>query len=439
MSSNISKKIPFQIASPKLKPIFTLKDPITGVRFDHLVFYSGRGCAKSVGIAQGVIHHTNKNKRMRAVVCRQFGSSIDESAQQELRSAAKIMGVEDSYEWTARVITHKLTGSTIIFMGLERNLGSIKGLSGVDLVWVEEASDISQEALDFLIPTIRKPGSIIMYSLNPRDKNDAVPKTFIFNEYPNSLVVQLKQSDNKFWTDKLQRDMDAMRAIDPEGAACIWDGMFLGASDMVFIKPALITTARGVTAESNPKLKIYAGFDVAGEGKDSSVLVRRQGNIILSKHKLAKGNVIENTNWAKDIYAESPWDEIVVDATGSTGVADLIEQWGNQNKQFETIKWNASRRSRNPVKYSNARTESWGRMRDWLRNGGQLNNDACWDEMSLIEFKYTSKEQVALESKSSMKKSPDDIDALAMSMWLNDEEKIVSAPYSHQSYGGFAG
>ena len=169
------------------------------------------------------------------------------------------------------------------------------------------------------------------------------------------------------------------------------------------------------------------------------MLVRRQGNIILSKHKLAKGNVIENTNWAKDIYAESPWDEIVVDATGSTGVADLIEQWGNQNKQFETIKWNASRRSRNPVKYSNARTESWGRMRDWLRNGGQLNNDACWDEMSLIEFKYTSKEQVALESKSSMKKSPDDIDALAMSMWLNDEEKIVSAPYSHQSYGGFAG
>ena len=430
----------FKLASPKFNPIFKLRDPDTNERPDHLVYYSGRGTGKSVAIAQGVIFHTHGCMNLRAVVCRQFGSSIDESAQQELRAAAKMMGLEDHYVWTSRVITHKLTGSTITFMGLERNIGSIKGLSGVDLVWVEEAADISQDALDFLIPTIRKLGSVIMYSLNPRNKNDAVAKTFIFNKYPNSLVVKLQQSDNKFWTDKLQRDMDAMRKIDPIGAKCIWDGDFLGAGDMVLIQPSIIEDARNIIAVANPKLKIYAGLDVAGMGADSTVLVRRQGNIILSKHKLATGTTIENTEWAKTIYAEHPWDEIIIDATGSTGVADMIEQWGSVNNSFEVTKWNASRTARNKIKYTNARTESWGRLRDWLRNGGQLTSDPCWDEMSLIEFKYTNKEQIALESKSSMGKSPDDVDALAMSCWFNDEEKVIEAPSSfNYRRTGFAG
>lgn len=429
----------FQLASTKFNPIFKLKDPTTKERLDHLVFYSGRGTGKSVAVAQGIIFHTNKNKKMRAVVCRQFGSSIDESAQQELRSAAKMMGLEDHYDWTSRIITHKITKSTITFMGLERNLGSIKGLSGVDAVWVEEAADISQSALDFLIPTIRKPGSIIIYTLNPRNKNDAVAKTFIFNQYPNSLVVRLSTSDNKFWTDKLQRDMDAMRAIDPDGARVIWDGEFLGATDKVFIKPNLIDKSRSAEPTVQPKLKIYAGLDPAFEGKDNSVLVRRQGNIILSKHKLSKGNTLENVKWIKDIYIEDAWDEIIIDATGpGGGVADLIEQWGNQNNQFETTKWNASRKARNKIKYTNARTEAWGRLKVWLQNGGQLNNDACWDEMSLIEFKWTSKEQVALEPKSTMRKSPDDVDALALSLWFDDEEKVISAPVSYRT-GSFVG
>ena len=422
-----------------MNSLFTLKDPETGKRPNHMVYYSGRGTGKSVTIAMATIHHTNKNKNMRCVVARQFGSSIDESAQQELRAAAKRMGVEDQYIWTARIITHKLTNSTITFMGVERNLGNIKGLSGVDWLWLEEASDISQASLDFIIPTIRKAGSIIVYSLNPRDRNDAVAKTFIFNKYPNSLVVQLKTTDNKFWTQKLQDDMDAMRAIDPIGAQCIWDGQFLGAGDTVLIHPSLIADARTVIPTANPKLKIYAGLDVAGMGKDSTVLVRRQGNIILSKHKLATGTTIENTEWAKTIYAEHPWDEIVIDATGSTGVADLIEQWASVTNIFEVTKWNASRSARNKVKYTNARTESWGRIRDWLRNGGQLTADKCWDELSLVEFKYTNKEQIALLSKDLLKKSPDDCDALAMSIWYNDEEKPTGPPQQHYSTGPYAG
>ena len=209
---------------------------------------------------------------------------------------------------------------------------------------------------------------------------------------------------------------------------------------LVLIQPSIIEDARNIIAVANPKLKIYAGLDVAGMGADSTVLVRRQGNIILSKHKLATGTTIENTEWAKTIYAEHPWDEIIIDATGSTGVADMIEQWGSVNNSFEVTKWNASRTARNKIKYTNARTESWGRLRDWLRNGGQLTSDPCWDEMSLIEFKYTNKEQIALESKSSMGKSPDDVDALAMSCWFNDEEKVIEAPSSfNYRRTGFAG
>lgn len=435
----MTEKAPtFQLASEKFLPLFTLKDPETGKRPHHIVLPGGRASGKSVSAALAVIKHTRSPKLLKAgrglrvVIAREFGSSIDESFWAELKNAAEMMGVSDEYEFGVKAITHKYTKSSITSIGLERNKGSIKGLAQVDMVIVEEAAYVSQESMDILIPTIRKAHSVIFWLYNPMNRNDAVSKTFVECEepYPETLIIPTNWRDNRFFSERSKADMEALRKTDEARYRNVYEGEYLGAEDNTLIKPIVIQEARQRIPVANPRLKIVAGFDVSGEGEDEAVIVRRQGNVILSVHTKDKGTTHQMTDWAKSVFIENHWDVLIVDATGSTGIADNMSEWGEANRTYETIRWMASRKSRNPNFYSNARTESWCIMLAWLRSSGMLTKDARWDELSRVTYRYTDKEQKSLDPKSKLQRSPDWGDALALSLWIKDEEpQKIEAPF----------
>src|SRR3546814_5267663 len=54
----------------------------------------------------------------------------------------------------------------------------IKSMEGIDRAWVEEAQTISANSLEVLIPTIRKAGSELWFSWNPRHASDPVDERF---------------------------------------------------------------------------------------------------------------------------------------------------------------------------------------------------------------------------------------------------------------------
>jgi hypothetical protein len=381
------------------------------------------------------------SRAIRVVIARQFGSSIDESFWSELENAANIMGIHSEFTWGAKKIIHRPTGSTVTSIGLDRNKGNIKGLAQTDLVIVDEAAYVTSESIETLVPTIRKNFSVIMWLYNQMNKNDAVAQKFVECEipFPKTMIIETNWKDNKFFSDRAMDDKNALERADPIAYRNVYQGEYMGAEDNVLIKPFLIEEARLCIPIRNDKLKITAGFDVSGMGKDVSVLIRRRGKEILSVHKKAKGNTQEMTDWAKQLYVTHGWDSIIVDATGSSGVADNLQTWGSANQSFSTVVWMASWKSRDTNRYSNARTESWCIMRDWLKTGGQLNKDDCWDELSGITFVYKDREQIALESKKKLAKSPDEGDALAMSLWIADEEKPQRVARQRQSYSGFIG
>jgi len=449
----------FEVASPKFAPLFTLKNPITGERPNHIVLPGGRASAKTVSASLAVIYHMRNKKLLkvkrglRVVVARQFGSSIDESFWSELENAASLMGVWHEFVWGNKVITHKPTGSTVTSIGLDRNKGNIKGLAQVDLVIVEEAAYVTSESIETLVPTIRKNFSVIMWLYNPMNRNDAVAQKFVECEtpYPKTLIIETNWIDNKFLSERAREDKDALELADPIAYRNIYGGEYMGAGDDVLIKPFIIEEALKCNPIRNVNLKITAGFDVSGMGKDVSVIIRRRGKEILSIHKKPLGNTQEMTDWAKQLYVTHGWDSIVVDATGSSGIADNLYIWGNANRSFETIAWMASWKSRDVNRYSNARTESWCVMRDWLKTGGQLCPDSwlkmegrkgiqsSWSELSGVTFVRKDREQIALESKKKLLKSPDEGDALAMSLWIADEEKPQQIATQRRSVGGYIG
>ena len=426
-----NREVVFEYCSPKFKCLFE-----SNKRF--FVFHGGRGGGKDHSLARFVLEMMSEFTCC-VLICREFQNSIKDSNHKILKDIIMSHDLTDVFEITDYEIRCPSTGSNVIFSGLHHNIDSLKSIEGVDICLVNEAQTISEESLDYLIPTIRNNGSIVIFSLNPRFRSDVIYKNYIDADRSDTECVEIGLLDNRFAPKPLLDEYYQLQTTDPEKWSWMYGGQCMGAEEMALIKPIVILEARKRIPVRDESLKIVAGFDVAGEGADQAVIVRRRGAEILSVHTFDKGDTNAHLDWAKNIYIESPWDLLIVDATGSPGICDMMSVWGNANRSFETVKWVASRAPRNKLKYINARTESWGIMRDWLRDQGQLTQHKEWDEMSRITYKFSGKEQIALDPKSKLSKSPDFGDALALSLWRKDEPKEEGQSNTYSQNRGFIG
>lgn len=115
-------------------------------------------------------------------------------------------------------------GSLIIFRGMQAyNAESIKSLEGYDIAWVEEAQSLSQTSLDMLRPTIRKEGSELWFSWNPRHDTDPVDVFFRKRPPSTAIVVEANFDANPWLPDVLRVEQEEDKA-DPEKWAHVWGG-----------------------------------------------------------------------------------------------------------------------------------------------------------------------------------------------------------------------
>ena len=131
--------------------------------------FGGRGSGKSRGFAIMAIIRSI-NTKLRILCVREYQSSIKDSVLKELKEAIDQMGVHHLFDYGENYLRGK-NGSEFIFKGLINNVSNIKSISGVDICWAEEADRVSEKSWQFLIPTIRKPGSEIWITWNPEVKD----------------------------------------------------------------------------------------------------------------------------------------------------------------------------------------------------------------------------------------------------------------------------
>jgi phage terminase large subunit len=87
-------------------------------------------------------------------------------------------------------------GTSFTFDGLrDQSVHKIKSLEGADILWVEEAQNVSKTSWRTVIPTIRKPGSEIWVSFNPELETDDPYQRFVVNPPPNAAVVKTSCRD----------------------------------------------------------------------------------------------------------------------------------------------------------------------------------------------------------------------------------------------------
>ena len=195
--------------------------------------YGGRGGGKSHFMAEQIVLRCFAAST-RVVCIREVQLSLKESVHQLISDKISKLGLDNVFTITQTEIrcNHGGVESLIIFKGMQSyNAVNVKSLEGFDIAWVEEAQAFSQDSLDMLRPTIRKPGSELWFSWNPDSDTDPVDMFFRgMRPSDDKCVVEINWQDNPWFPDVLKADMEADYANDntPDKvvAGHVWGGKY---------------------------------------------------------------------------------------------------------------------------------------------------------------------------------------------------------------------
>lgn len=246
--------------------------------YRYKVFYGGRGGAKSWGVARYLLI-AGAEKPLRFLCTREVQKSIKDSVHKLLSDQVQALGLGAFYEVQQTVIKGR-NGTEFLFAGLsDQTAESIKSFEGIDKVWAEEAQAISKRSWDILIPTIRKPGSEIIITLNPELDTDETYVRFIESPPPNSVVEKVNYSDNPWFPqvleDERQHAQATMPAADYDN---IWEGKTKPAvTGAIYADEIAKAQEQGRVGlfPYDPALKVHPIFDLGWNDKMSIILVQR--------------------------------------------------------------------------------------------------------------------------------------------------------------------
>jgi phage terminase large subunit len=202
--------------------------------------WGGRGSGKSQFFADAIIIESLKRPGLRVLACREIQKSLKESAKRLIESKIEEYGLGGLFDCQSAEIKTP-GGGLIAFAGLQDHTSeSIKSYEGFDIAWVEEAQTVSQRSLNLLRPTIRKPGSELWFSWNPRFDTDAVDQMLRGDEKPSGCaVVRANWEDNPWFPDELEQErLDCLR-MQPEQYDHIWEGGYVAAVDSAYFARSL--------------------------------------------------------------------------------------------------------------------------------------------------------------------------------------------------------
>lgn len=203
--------------------------------------YGGRGSGKSHEFADNLILFHGTTPGARTVCIREVQKTLKESAKALIE--AKI----DQYDlWSLgfekrQDATLTPGGGVIIYQGMkDHSADSIKSLEGFDRAWVEEAQTLSARSLELLRPTIRKPGSELWFSWNPRRPDDPVDQMLRGPHCPkDATVIQANWSDNPWFPAELEAERTHCREHDADKYDHIWEGGYAKVFEGAYYADAL--------------------------------------------------------------------------------------------------------------------------------------------------------------------------------------------------------
>lgn len=340
----------------------------------HRVLYGGRASSKSwefAGMAAGIA----SQYQTRFLCVRRFQNKIKESVHTLISAQIGNFGL-DGFDVRATDIQHR-NGSEFVFYGIERNVDEIKSFEGADILWIEEAHNLTAEQWQILKPTIRKEGSEIWISFNPKLVTDFVYQRFIVNPPENSIVRLINYPDNPFLSDTAKADIEEMLKEDKDEHDHVYLGVPKSDDDQAIIKRSWVEAA--IDAHLNLNIQMFGawtvGYDVADSGKDKNAIIGANGSvaILVDEWKANEDELTESTMraWSKVHDGSLIYDCIGVGAgVGSILKDKNLEGYRKFNAGGAVVNPNEeySPKVKNGEKSENVKAQAWRSVADRFRN-----------------------------------------------------------------------
>ena len=295
------------------------------------VYYGGAGSGKSHFIAQKLVLKALQSKR-KILVVRKVGATLKDSVFQCLCDFIVQIFKDNISLCTINQTPPKIhlpNGSVFLFRGLD-NPEKIKSIMGITDIWVEEATELTQNDFSQLILRMRAKtlNNQILISFNPVSKSNWVYRQW-FEEpdknTPDTFILKTTYKDNPFLPDDYIRSLEDMRTSNPIYFKIYADGDFATLSKLVYTN-----WTKGIYDEEDLSTgKLIIGLDF-GFVNDKTALVAslyfkanntlyifdEYGDTGLTNDRIAR--IIKEKGYAKS--------DIIADSAEPKSIAELKQQ-----------------------------------------------------------------------------------------------------------------
>tara|TARA_R100001198_G_C5235087_1_gene213241 strand:+ start:1 stop:1245 length:1245 start_codon:yes stop_codon:yes gene_type:complete len=333
--------------------------------------------------------------KTRFLCVRRFQNKIKQSVYTLIDNQINNFQIE-GFNVGASEISHA-NGSEFVFYGIERNLDEIKSFEAADILWIEEAHNLTEEQWKILEPTIRKEGSEIWISFNPRLISDFIYRRFILNPPPSTRSRLVNYPENPFLSRTARNSIESMKDEDFESYQHVYLGVPKSDDDNSVIKRSWIEAV--VDAHVNLNADIYGartvGYDVADGGADKNAACVFNGGVCIDmdEWKAPEDELVSSAMraWGKVENGSMIYDSIGVGAhTGSTlkekGITKNYHKF-NAAGAIINPNYEYSKGIKNKDKFENLKAQAWRDVADRFRNTyNAINKGMKYDPSELISI-----------------------------------------------------
>lgn len=370
----------------------------------------GRYSLKSHTVARYLLIRARMGKT-RILCGREYQNSIADSSHQLLADLIS------KYELTDFIVTrdsiiNSVTGSDFLFKGIKHNTQSIKSIEGIDIAWIEEAQTITKESIDILTPTVRKPGSQIIWTMNRTLELDPIYEILALNPRKDTLHLQINYdvADKYGWIPEvIKAEIEYDKEFNPEVYQHKWLGQPIAQTENAILSRTNVMAA--MQREGSDDGAEIVGVDVARMGSDRSVFWKRKGLKTTDTREYTKLRLTTLADRLEEFVNFNKETLIKIDDTGvGGGLTDIMIQRG-----YNVLAINFGETAGDPDKYPNLISEAWFQMIDILDEAQLPHDSDLLMELTTRQWKQDAKGKRAVEGKGDYKKrgyrSPDRADA----------------------------
>lgn len=414
----------------------------------RLAVASGHGVGKSALIAWLIIWWMATTDGTQCITTANTKAQLDGKTWRELAKWHKLSITNEYFTWTATTYYRKgdaedsSTNKAIALPWTKERSEAFAGTHETDvLILMDEASGIADEIWEVTEGALTTERCVHIAFGNPtrnfgkfRECFRADRERWRVFRVDSRTARKANKSEIEGWIKAYGLDSDFVRVR--------VKGEFPRTASNQLISVDLVEEAQArfdsvIMHETDP---VIMSVDCARFGDDRSVVGIRVGR----KAKIL-ATYVELDGWqlahrvAEHIQEVQP-DAIFIDEVGigASCYDILVNRLGYDN----AVGVNGGLVAADPRLFFNKRAEMWWLMKEWLKNGGAVeNDDELKDDLTSPEYGYDGKSRVQLETKDDMKaagkQSPDKADQLAMTFYMPVAPRVGRSKVVQKMLKGF--